>query len=99
MGLNERTVDLMDLFKHSYVDFRFTGSTSIKKVLLIVCSHLNYDENAIHHGIGAMVAWLEMIDSSNDDEVERIDSELRAYCALDTLAMVKTLRFLRNLYR
>lgn len=54
--VNVRTVDLMALFKKDYVDIRFEGSTSIKKVLPVLCLHLQYDTTAVHDGGGAMAA-------------------------------------------
>ncbi|WP_373089114.1 DUF2779 domain-containing protein [Sneathiella sp.] len=53
-NLNDRTVDLMEVFKEDYVDVRFEGSVSIKKVLPVVCPHLKYDQDAVHDGTGAM---------------------------------------------
>tara|TARA_R110000787_G_scaffold271400_1_gene378594 strand:+ start:2765 stop:4213 length:1449 start_codon:yes stop_codon:yes gene_type:complete len=95
--LNARTVDLMDVFKKDYVDIRFEGSTSIKKVLPVLCPHLQYNGEAVHDGGGAMAAWLELVETSDDAEKLRIASELRAYCELDTLAMVEIYRFLERI--
>ena len=94
--LNERTADLMDVFKEDYVDIAFKGSTSIKKVLPVVCPHLHYSEDAVHDGAGAMAAWLEMIEKIDRAEKDRLGAELRSYCELDTLAMVEIYRFLRD---
>ncbi len=97
LGLNERTVDLMDPFKSDYVDIRFGGSTSIKKVLPILCPDLQYAVDAVHDGAGAMEAWLQMVDTPNDAIRERLAEELRAYCGLDTMAMVAIFRFLKSI--
>src|SRR3546814_8039952 len=40
--LNRRTVDLMDVFKEDYVDAALLGSTSIQKVLPVLCPDLKY---------------------------------------------------------
>ena len=48
--LNDRMVDLEDVFKSDYVDARFDGSTSIKKVLPVVCPHLDYKELVVQDG-------------------------------------------------
>jgi hypothetical protein len=93
-GLNRRRVDLMDVFKEDYVDVRFLGSTSIKNVLPVLCPELKYNEDAVHDGAGAMAAWLSLVEETDDRERERLAGELRAYCKLDTLAMVKIYRFL-----
>jgi hypothetical protein len=97
LGLNERTVDLMDPFKSDYVDIRFKGSTSIKKVLPVLCPALSYDDEAVHDGAGAMEAWLQMIGSEDETEHARLAGELRAYCGLDTLAMVEIYRLLASI--
>ncbi len=93
--LNDRMVDLEDVFKKSYVDARFEGSTSIKKVLPILCPHLGYDHLAVQDGATAMDAWQKMVDASGDDLVAKAQ-ELLDYCKLDTLAMVEIYRFLEK---
>jgi len=96
-NLNDRTVDLMDVFKEDYVDVRFQGSVSIKKVLPVICPHLHYDQGAVHDGAGAMEAWLSMVENRDDDEKVKLRQQLLEYCKLDTLAMVEIFRFLRAL--
>lgn len=97
LGLNERTVDLMDPFKSDYVDIRFGGSTSIKKVLPILCPDLQYAVDAVHDGAGAMEAWLQMVNERDDAIRERLAEELRAYCGLDTMAMVAIFKLLKSI--
>jgi len=96
-NLNDRTVDLMDVFKEDYVDARFEGSISIKKVLPVVCPHLKYDQDAVHDGTGAMEAWLLMVENPDADEKVKLRQQLLEYCKLDTLAMVEIYRFLKSL--
>jgi hypothetical protein len=97
MQLNERTIDLMDPFKSDYVDIQFKGSTSIKKVLPVLCPALRYDDEVVHDGAGAMEAWLQMIDAEEEAERARLASELRAYCGLDTFAMVEIYKVLASI--
>jgi len=97
LSVNGRTIDLMDVFKKDYVDVKFQGSTSIKKVLPVICPHLLYNEDAIHEGAGAMAAFLNHIDIEDINEKNRIRSELRDYCELDTFAMVEIFGFLKTL--
>lgn len=97
LHLNERTRDLMLPFKTAYVDPGFGGSASIKKVLPVICPHLAYDEEAVHDGAGAMQAWREMITSSDAARRSELDRQLRAYCRLDTLAMVEIYRHLEQI--
>lgn len=94
-NLNRRTVDLMTPFKKDYVHPDFMGSTSIKKVLPVLCPELQYPKDAVHDGTGAMEAWFEMIVTQDAARLEQLRAELLAYCQLDTLAMVEIFRVLR----
>ena len=92
-NLNDRMVDLEDVFKTDYVDARFDGSTSIKKVLPVVCPHHNYKELEIQDGASAMEVWRTMINAAPEDSEDKA-SALLSYCRLDTFAMVEIFRFL-----
>ena len=94
--LNERMVDLEDVFKKDYVDARFDGSTSIKKVLPVVCPDLGYDDLDVQDGASAMDAWQKMVNAEGG-ESDQIASDLKSYCELDTFAMVEIYRFLVRL--
>ena len=97
-SLNDRMVDLEDVFKTDYVDARFDGSTSIKKVLPVVCPHLDYKELEVQDGASAVEAWQRMINAA-PDEAEKIAADLLKYCERDTFAMVEIYRFLIDLVR
>jgi len=92
-NINERMVDLEDVFKTAYVDARFNGSTSIKKVLPVVCPQLSYNDLEIHDGSMAMEAWEHLI-NANTEDAEKIANYLLKYCERDTFAMVEIYRFL-----
>ena len=94
--LNERTVDLMVPFKADYVHPGFQGSTSIKKVLPVVCPELQYPKDTVHDGAGAMEAWAEMTSTENAKRREELRKELLTYCHLDSLAMVEIFKVLRT---
>jgi hypothetical protein len=95
--LNDRIVDLEDFFKKSYVDVGFNGSTSIKKVLPIVCpNEQGYVDLEINNGSAAMDAWKRMIEA-NMDKSKILARDLLEYCKMDTLAMVEIFKFLKNL--
>lgn len=96
IGVNERTVDLEDVFKRSYVDARFDGSTSIKKVLPVICPELSYEGMGVQDGASAMDAWEKMI-RAEGEEADQIAKALLSYCELDTLAMVEIYKFLASL--
>lgn len=94
--MSRRTVDLMDPFVEDYVDIRFNGSTSIKKVLPVLCPDLSYQEDAVHDGGMAIAAWIEMVETFNEHQCERLARELREYCELDTYAMVRIFQVLER---
>jgi len=96
-SMNERTVDLMEVFKQDYVDIQFKGSTSIKNVLPIVCPHLSYEGLAVGNGGTAMAAWLSMSRETDPELKEQKKADLLEYCKLDTFAMVEIYRFLMKL--
>jgi|TARA_R100000455_G_scaffold20305_1_gene10079 CRISPR/Cas system-associated exonuclease Cas4 (RecB family) len=95
-ALNARMIDLEDVFKSDYVDIEFDGSTSIKKVLPILCPELKYDDLDVQDGTSAMEAWQRMV-SAESDEAESIAQALLRYCERDTLAMVEIYKFLSAL--
>jgi hypothetical protein len=95
--LNGRTHDLMDPFASDYVDARFAGSTSIKKVLPVLVPGLAYSATDVHDGTGAMEAWLRLISSEDDVERAELRRQLLGYCALDSLAMVEIFRVLAGI--
>lgn len=97
LEVNDRTVDLMDVFKKDYVDIRFKGSTSIKKVLPVICPNMTYDDMAVSDGASAMAAWLAMAEEQNPEIKKQMAQDLLEYCKLDTLAMVEIYRFLTDL--
>jgi hypothetical protein len=92
-ALSERTVDLMVRFQKDYVHPDFRGSTSIKRVLPVVCD-LSYDGMPIHDGTGAMEAWATMVAELDDAARDEKRKALLAYCELDTFAMVRVFEFL-----
>lgn len=99
LGLVERTVDLMDVFRTGYVDIRFNGSTSIKKVLPVVVPELSYDGMEIADGIAAMDGWNKMINEGDPEKRAQLRKALLEYCKLDTLAMAQIFQFAEALVR
>lgn len=94
--LNDRMVDLEDVFKADYVDIGFDGSTSIKKVLPVVCPELSYKDLDVQDGTLAMEAWERLI-VAEDQEADQVAGSLLRYCERDTFAMVEIYRFLEGL--
>ena len=97
-AINERMFDLENIFKEAYVDARFCGSTSIKKVLPVLCPNLSYKELAVQDGTQAMEQWFKMVDKETDELTRKdMKNNLLAYCKLDTFAMVEIYKFLKSL--
>lgn len=97
LGLNDRIVDLMKPFsKNMYVDARFEGSASIKKVLPVLAPELRYTDLEIQNGSVAQKAWMENVFEAAEPD-EKVFADLIEYCTLDTYAMVAIYRVLSDL--
>ncbi len=87
--LNERTVDLADIFSQRlYLDKALKGKYSIKKVLPLLCPELSYKELGIQEGSTASRSWREAIVDDTRPDKDKILADLREYCGMDTYAMV-----------
>lgn len=98
-NINECMFDLRFIFqKNYYVDSKFKGSSSIKKVLPIIVPELTYKNLNISKGDQASERWERMVfgDISNTEK-KQIEKDLLEYCELDTKAMVKIYEFLKKL--
>lgn len=98
--LNNRVVDIATVFQQNwYVDHRFLGSYSIKKVLPVLVPELSYKDLGINDGLSAQRKWMQAIleNKFNDQERQQVLDDLEKYCELDTLAMVEIYRFLKTL--
>jgi hypothetical protein len=96
--LNERTIDLADIFsKRLYLDKRLKGKYSIKKVLPLLCPELSYKELGIQEGSTASRSWREAIIDGTRPDRDQILADLREYCGLDTYAMVAIYEKLNSL--
>lgn len=94
--MNNNMFDLEDIFKTDYVDYKFHGSTSIKKVLPILLPELSYDSLEVQNGTMALDVWGRMVlDDDFDEDKEEVRKNLLAYCELDTLAMVELYKKLK----
>jgi hypothetical protein len=88
-SIADRLWDLEDIFKHHYKHPKFRGSTSIKKVLPVLVPHLSYDTQAVQRGDQAQAVWEEMLHCHDRSRQSEMIAHLKAYCQLDTLAMVE----------
>lgn len=97
MNMADRLWDQLDIFKKHYKDYRFGGSNSLKSVLPVIVPELSYKLLAVQNGTQAQVVWEAMIGEGETAVREQMVEQLRAYCHLDTLAMVEIHRALTAL--
>jgi hypothetical protein len=90
-------VDLEDLFKEGYVNIKFQGSTSIKKVLPVLVPELDYAGMDVASGTDAMEAWRRLVNLPPGEEKDELYRKMLAYCELDTLAMVRIFKLMQEL--
>ena len=95
--INENTFDLETVFKKDYIDYRFHGSSSIKKVLPVLVPDLSYSDLDVNNGTMALDTWGRMVlDPNFDENIDATRKNLLEYCKLDTLAMVEIYKFLKE---
>lgn len=97
-AINERMFDLRDIFsKNLYIDPKFKGRSSLKKILPAMVPGKSYEGMEISEGMLASVTWLDMFTGETPELLwEQNRANLLAYCKLDTLAMVEILDVLRK---
>jgi hypothetical protein len=97
-NLNDRVIDLMIPFSEGwFIDKGFRASASIKDVLPVLVPELSYKELNIRGGNTAQRIWMETVQGGKyQDKKEEIFNDLRKYCELDTLAMVRIWEVLKG---
>ncbi len=98
-SIEARLFDLLPVVRDGYYHPEFRGSFSIKSVLPVLAAGSGYDDLAISDGRTAAVRYAAALASANPEERNRTFADLRAYCARDTLALVKLRKALSNLGR
>ena len=98
-NVNDRVIDLIDPFKYGwFVDKDFFGSSSIKKVLPVLAPDLSYEALDIQDGESAKQIWMDVVlHGKQAVQRQKVFADLRTYCTLDTLAMVRIFDVLSNL--
>lgn len=95
-ALVPRLYDLLKVIRRHYCHPDFRGSYSIKAVLPALVEDMSYDGMGIADGMAAVRGWLEIIDTEDPDARQKIETDLRAYCEQDSLAMLKLRNALRQ---
>ncbi len=75
----------------------FLEPNSIKNVLPVPVPSLSYKELGVQNGDDAQVAWEAAIQMVDGPEKQHMIADLKAYCHLDTLAMVEIHRVLMEI--
>ncbi|MEZ4591383.1 MAG: DUF2779 domain-containing protein [Chloroflexota bacterium] len=96
-NMAERLWDQLPIFRQHYRDYRFGKSNSLKSVLPVMAPHLSYATLDVANGTQAQVVWEAMIAEGETAVKQQMIQHLRAYCHLDTLAMVEIHHILANL--
>jgi hypothetical protein len=91
-AIQGRLFDLLPVVREHTYHPAYAGSYSIKSVLPALVPEMSYEGMVVANGQDAGRAWESLVRGSlTCDERERIREALLAYCALDTLAMVRLL--------
>lgn len=98
-SIAERLWDQLQIFKYHYHHPEFGKSNSIKRVLPVVVSGLNYEDLAVQKGDEAISAWNKLIKTQPGPEKDRLIADLKTYCQMDTMAMVELQRVLYTLIK
>ena len=102
MNLHDNFVDLHNPFKNrDYLVPKMHGKSGLKTVLPIVAPKMEaaYGElDMVKHGGDAMNIYKKLENSKDSNEIKRYRSALKAYCELDTLAMVEVLSQLKKIF-
>ena len=88
-SIQSRLWDQLVIFRDHYTHPDFGGTASIKSVLPVLVPSLRYDALDVQDGREAQAVWSLMLDSNSERESARMIRDLKAYCRLDTLAMVE----------
>ncbi|TCZ74912.1 DUF2779 domain-containing protein [Flaviaesturariibacter aridisoli] len=97
-ALRQRLVDIQAPFVAGWVRIPANGNKlSLKYVLPALVPDMNYTALNIADGEEAHLAYNRLRQSKDEAQVAQIREDLAAYCAVDTLAMVKILERLEQL--
>lgn len=97
-AIADRLWDQLPIFRQHYRHPDFAHSNSLKAVLPVMAPGLSYESLDVQNGTAAQVKWEEMIGQTDAAAKAALYEQLRAYCHLDTRAMVEIHRVLTALH-
>ena len=92
----DRLWDQLTVLRKHYEHPDFCGSKSLKAVLPVLVPSLSYKALDIQEGGDAPAVWNLMLSANSETERQEWNRRLRAYCKLDTLAMVEIHKVLQE---
>ena len=92
----ERLWDQLVILRKHYEHPDFWGSKSLKSVLPVLVPSLSYKALDIQEGADAPTVWNLMLSAKNETEKQEWTRRLKAYCRLDTLAMLEIHKVLQE---
>jgi hypothetical protein len=95
-AIQSRLWDLLPVIRNHVYHPAFAGSFSLKAVLPALVPDMSYEGTEVADGQAAGLAWEAVVRGGLDcDQCDSLRKALLAYCAQDTVAMVKLLDNLR----
>ena len=95
--LNKRMIDLQVPFTSGMIyDTRLAGHWTLKKIMSLL-QDKGYQNLSIHDGMEAVYQWRHLERKEQNADAEAIVADLKAYCSMDTYAMVMVLGWLEAL--
>lgn len=92
LGMVDRLVDLLPLYREHYYHPEQRGSWSLKAVLPTSAAGLAYEGLEVANGLDAQVAYLQLLDGAlSSQEGAALRSSLETYCLNDTAGLVALL--------
>lgn len=94
VGMIDRMVDLLPIYRRHYYHRDMHGSWSLKSVLPTIAPDLAYSDLEVGDGSQAQLAYAEAIDLATlPDRRDQLRQQLLAYCERDTHALVRLAHF------
>lgn len=97
-AIQTRLFDLLPIVREHTYHAAYGGSYSIKSVLPALVPGMTYEGMEVADGTDAGLAWESLVRGDlNCDEHERVRMALLAYCAKDTMAMIRLVQRIRQM--